>query len=148
MKPRITRQGNPSTACTTKPLNLFIIITVSLIAGAASWAVASLVSSTFKPWDSIVGILTNQAILCITAFTIGLRARIRMIPLSVLFIYIGLNIFINYFGSLEHQSYAERWLISTAILCILPLLTGTIGAVVHLIKSHHILLITRKVRTP
>ena len=149
MKPRSNQRVRTVSARRAKAVRVFYFTAFLVICmgiGAASWAIPPLVSSTVEPWNSWTGIIINQALLCITAFIVGKKSGARMMSRSVLCLYIGQNVFIYIFGCSEHRSYTPLLLITTAALFILPLLTGFIGTVCHLIRVHHILLISRKER--
>lgn len=146
MKPRKNKSSNPDSFGTLKPLSLVIILTVSLSAGAASWALTSLNIFNSMPKDSGVALALNQLLLCSTSFMVAKKAGFLMMLTSVFHLYVGQNIYLSFVGGMEHSIHVLLGLAYTASLCILPLLVGMTGALFHLIKSHHILLITRKER--
>lgn len=86
--------------------SLPLLIIGGAAVGALSWLVASLVSGTFEPYDSGVGLLLNQIILSVPTAVLAWRHRITVPLLFMASAYLGLNVHACAFGGSEARAWA------------------------------------------
>ena len=108
-------------------MNRAIIFIVSLVLGAASWAVCPLVSESFEPFDTSLGLLIGQSVMIIFTVYVGWKTNTINVILSVVGLYIGQNIYSYIFGSSEAKAWAALLLITSTVLCVFPLIGGLIA---------------------
>jgi len=99
-------------------MNRAIIFIVSLVLGAASWAVCPLVSESFEPFDTSLGLLIGQSVMIIFTVYVGWKTNTINVILSVVGLYIGQNIYSYIFGSSEAKAWAALLLITSTVLCV------------------------------
>lgn len=85
--------------------SLPLLILGGAVVGAFSWFAASVVSGTFEPYDSGVGLLLNQIILSVPAIVLAWRHRITVPLLFLVSAYPGLNAYAWAFGSSEARAW-------------------------------------------
>ena len=105
-------------------MNKPCIFILSLILGAASWAICPLVSDRFEPFDTGTGYLIGQFLMVTFTAYIGWTTNAKSVLLSVVGLYISQNAYAFIFGSGESRAWAILLLITSIALCILPLISG------------------------
>jgi hypothetical protein len=70
------------------------VIIVGVFTGAISWALSGLLATQFEPFDSAVGFLANQIILCLLAAYYGYKKIFMLLSAYLFSVYIGMNIYI------------------------------------------------------
>ena len=103
------------------------IFIVSLILGAASWAVCPLVSDRFEPFDTATGFLTGQFTMVAFTAYIGWTTNTINVMLSVVGLYIGQNIYAYILGTSEAKSWAILLLFTSITLCMFPFVSGLVA---------------------
>lgn len=73
--------------------------------GAFNWLMTGMISGSFDPFDSSLGLLVNQLNLAIPAMLLAWFYRPRIWLLFLLCAYVGLNIASNIFGSSEARAW-------------------------------------------
>ncbi len=111
--------------------NRYILI-IGIILGAISWAVCPLVSDRFEPFDSDKGFILGQLILLSGTFCLGFMYGLKKVFLLILGIYIGQNTYVYIFGGSESRAWFFLGLVTTIFLCIIPLFSGVVGAVIRI----------------
>ncbi len=107
------------------------IFIISVILGAASWAVCPLVSDRFEPFDTGIGFLIGQFFMVTFAAYVGWTKNINSVIVSVVGFYISQNVYAFIFGSGEARAWAFLLLFTSVTLCILPLISGLITRGIH-----------------
>ena len=105
-------------------MNRLSIIIVSLILGAASWAICPLVSDRFEPFDTGLGFLIGQFVMIIFTTYVGWTTTAKNVILSVSGLYVSQNAYAYIFGTDEAKAWAYLLLITSITLCIFPLISG------------------------
>ena len=100
------------------------IFIVSLILGAASWAVCPLVSDRFEPFDTGIGFIIGQLLMVTFTAYVGWTTNTISVILSVVGLYISQNVDAYIFGTSEAKAWAILLLLTSITLCILPLISG------------------------
>ena len=100
------------------------IFIVSLILGAASWAVCPLVSDRFEPFDTATGFLIGQFTMIIFTTYIGWTSSASKVFIAVAGLYVSQNVYAFVFGTGEARAWAFLLLFTSITLCIFPLITG------------------------
>lgn len=91
--------------------------------GGLSWAVASLASGKFEPFDSGVGLIVNQFILTVSTAFLAWRYAIATPILYLTAAYLGMNGYAYLFGGSE----STAWVLLGAIVSTTLLLAPMIG---------------------
>jgi hypothetical protein len=105
---------------------------LGILAGALSWAIVSLVSNRFEPFDSDVGFYSGQLILSITALYIGYKKKFSYLIIYILGAYLGMNVYANIAGD---SGWWQLLLITSVVLVIFPLAFGVIGSIIYSIRK-------------
>jgi hypothetical protein len=105
-------------------MNRLSIIIVSLLLGAASWAICPLVSDRFEPFDTGLGYLIGQFVMVILTAYVGWTTNAKNVILSVAGLYLSQNTYAYVFGTSEAKAWAILLLVTSIELCILPLIGG------------------------
>ena len=106
-----------------------------LALGASSWAIVSLVSDQFEPFDSEIGFYSGQIMLAAAAFYLGLSRGLKQVLVYIVGVYIGCVVYAYVFGSSETRAWILLGLIMTWGLCVIPLLSGIFGKLVSIGKK-------------
>ncbi|HEB94363.1 MAG TPA: hypothetical protein ENI94_13065 [Gammaproteobacteria bacterium] len=110
------------------------LIIIGFVAGAVSWAVVSIVSDKFEPFDSSIGFISGQIILSSIAFWIGYKKRIIALFIYLLTSYLGMNVYAYVFGSSEQKAWILLGMFSALFLMFFPLLSGVIGKIINTVQ--------------
>ena len=110
-----------------KGLNIFIS---GLAAGVLSWAICPLVFAAPEPFDTTAGLATGQALLTLLAVLVVYKSGFRALPLLVIGMYVGINLYIYTAGSSEQQAWFMLGLITTLTLILAPLAGGVVCGIV------------------
>ncbi len=102
-------------------------VAIGLFAGAASWAVAGLISDRFEPFDSGSGFLANQIILAFPALVIGYSQKPVYLLLYFIAAWMGLNGYAFMAGGSEQRAWAYLGLVTTLVLLVYPFFAGLAG---------------------
>jgi hypothetical protein len=105
-------------------MNKLSIIIVSLILGASSWAICPLVSKRFEPFDTGLGFFIGQFVMVLFTVYIGWKTNTINVIISVLGLYFSQNAYAYIFGTSEAIVWAVLLLVTSLVLCILPLIGG------------------------
>jgi len=88
-------------ADSVREIRLFWAAIGGVLIGAFSWLMVGMISGSFDPFDSSLGLLVNQFILAIPAMLLAWLYRARVWLLFLLCAYAGLNAASYFFGSSE-----------------------------------------------
>lgn len=114
-----------------------INLNIGFLAGTASWAIVTLVSDKFEPFDSGVGFISGQIILSFIAFWLGYKKRISELFIYLLGAYIGMNFYAYIFGGSEQKAWILLGMFSSIFLMFFPVLFGVIGKVVNVLQQKY-----------
>ncbi|GED21595.1 hypothetical protein HHA01_05720 [Halomonas halmophila] len=104
--------------------------------GAFSWAVCPLVSDQFEPFDTLVGLAAGQALMLAFALYTGCRKKHVLLWWLVAGIYAGQNLYAYAFGSSGTREWFLLGLVTSVLLCILPLVGGSLAKWVSSCSQH------------
>lgn len=99
--------------------NKIAILLLGILAGALSWAIVSLVSDRFEPFDSELGFYSGQLILSIAALYIGYKKKFGYLIIYILGAYAGMNAYAYIFGGSEQRGWWLLGMIATTALLAL-----------------------------
>ena len=119
-----------------------LALIAGIVCGAVSWGLGAAFSGAFEPFDSLIGFLTTQIVLSGVALAGAARCGVKPMLVLVFGGYLGLNLYPYAFGGSESRAWALLGAITTLSLVVMPLLAGSVGALIHR-RSRH-----RKVRKP
>ena len=92
-----------------------------LALGALSWSCAALVSGTFEPYDSGVGLLVNQLLLAMPAALVTWRHRAAGAVALLAGAYLGMNAYAYGFGGSESKAWAALGAVVSLLLIVAPM---------------------------
>ena len=113
------------------------IFIVSLMLGAASWAVCPLVSDRIEPFDTGIGFIIGQFLMVTFTAYVGWTTNTISVIYSVVGLYISQNAYAYIFGSGEARAWAILLLITSITLCIFPLISGLTTRGIHVFLQRH-----------
>ena len=116
---------------------LILAGSIGILAGATSWGVASLVSDKYEPFDSGIGFLIGQIILCAIAYRVAYKKKFGDLVIYVVATYVGMNSYSYIFGGSEQRAWALLGLITTISLIIFPFICGVIGIIVRNVQQKY-----------
>jgi len=90
------------------------------VAGVLSWALAWVISGRFEPYDSSLGLLVNQLLLCASLALLLRRAELIGPWLYFLGAWLGMNAFSYFAGSSESRAWAQLGAVISLLLLALP----------------------------
>jgi hypothetical protein len=90
------------------------------LVGAFNWLMTGLISGSFDPFDSSLGLLNNQLILAIPAMLLAWHCRPRIWLLFLLCAYAGLNVASYVFGSAEARTWFMLGAFTSVAFLVLP----------------------------
>jgi hypothetical protein len=102
-------------------------VSIGVLLGAGAWGLGFAVSGVFEPFDSGLGFLVTQLVLCTGAFLAGMTGGGARLARVLAGSYVGLNLFAVGFGSSEARVWIVVGAITTLFLIALPLTAGLLG---------------------
>ena len=102
------------------------------VLGAVSWAIVPLVSDSFEPFDSELGLYFGQSVLSVASFYFGYSSGLKYAFIFILGVYVSSNVYPYLFGSSEQRAWVLLGLITTITLCVIPLVFGILGKLVNI----------------
>jgi hypothetical protein len=103
------------------------VIIVGVFTGAISWALSGLLTAQFEPFDSVVGFLANQIILCFFAAYYGYKKGFIVLSAYLFSAYIGMNIYMYQLGDSEQKEWILLYLITSIIFLVMPFILGLVA---------------------
>lgn len=88
--------------------------------GAFSWLMTGMISGSFDPYHSSLGLLTNQLILTIPAMLLAWFYLPRIWLLFLLCAYAGMNVSSYFFGSTEARAWIMLGAVTSLLFLLLP----------------------------
>jgi hypothetical protein len=112
------------------------VFTLSLLMGFVAYALVSIVSDKFEPFDSELGFYLGQ--FCMSAFAIFISWKFKFLDLLIttLGLYLGLVSYGYIFGSGDAKAWFVLSLVTLTSLCIIPFLLGSITILIKKFKKY------------
>lgn len=88
--------------------------------GASNWLITGMISGSFDPYDSSLGLLINQLILAMPALLLAWFYRPRIWLLFLLCAYVGLNVSSYIFGSSEARAWFMLGAFTSLVFLMFP----------------------------
>lgn len=107
-------------ADSVREIRLFWAAIGGVLIGAFSWLMVGMISGSFDPFDSSLGLLVNQFILAIPAMLLAWLYRARVWLLFLLCAYVGLNAASYVFGSLEARAWFMPGAFTSVVFLFYP----------------------------
>ena len=103
------------------------VILVGILSGSISWAVSGFLTGQFEPFDSGIGFLSNQIILCAFSIYYAYKNGLMVLVVYLFSAYLGINTYAYVFGGSEQQAWFLLLLISSVIFLVLPFVLGLVA---------------------
>ncbi len=107
-------------------MNSLLILVAGIAAGALSWAICPLVSDSFEPFDSTLGLIIGQVLLVSLAGYIGYKFTLRALGIVIFGMHGGQIAYLYLFGSNEQRIWIFFGMATTLGFLVLPLLFGVL----------------------
>lgn len=91
------------------------------VVGVLSWALAWLISGSFEPYDSSLGLLVNQLLLCAPLALLLRRASLMGPWFYFCGAWLGMNAFSYLAGNSESRAWAQAGAVISWLLLALPI---------------------------
>jgi hypothetical protein len=103
------------------------VIIVGVSVGAISWVLSGLLATQFEPFDSAIGFLANQIILCLLAAYYGYKKGFMVLSAYLFSACIGMNAYVYLLGDSEKKAWILLYLITSIIFLVMPFILGLVA---------------------
>ncbi len=103
-----------------RPLSPPGVLAAGLAVGALSWLGPALISGAFEPYDTGLGLLANQFLLCVPVAVLAWRCQVAAAFIFLIGAYVGMNAYAYGFGGSETRAWAALGAVVSLLLLLLP----------------------------
>jgi len=103
-----------------RPLSPPGVLAAGLAVGALSWLGPAFISGAFEPYDTGLGLLANQFLLCVPVAVLAWRYQVAAAFIFLIGAYVGMNAYAYGFGGSETRAWAALGAVVSLLLLLLP----------------------------